>query len=279
MLEILIKKFDSLTKSLDVLYVIKGNKIVSRISIGENNANKIKLFLEKYRIKTYLSDFKILNQIDKNREFSDKGIKVSKDADVPGKFFMYISKSEKLAKRAKELEAEDRHKELGLLLGYPECCCRFFEKNFKTESKKKNDYTLATLRNSNSFKFPFYTNIAIRHMDIALLSHFPCSFQCKKSIKIAKDNLKLIEKYSEEYAAIIKGMLKGGVVYSWDKGIFLLRGIKLKQNKLFYDIVMTLSNNDIYNLLKNSPYLKIINKDKIKIGDNVLKKAGFMIFI
>ena len=234
-------------------------------------------FLKKHKLKTTLSDFKISDDIDTSRIYSDKGIRISKNSKIQGKFFMYISKSKELAEKAKQLEAKNKHSELGILLGYPKCCSEFFENNFPIESKKKNDYTLATLRNSNGFSFPFYTNIAIRHMDLTLLSHFPCSFNCEHSIRIAKNNLNIIKKYSKKYFNIMDDMLKGAVIYTEDKGVFLLKDIKMNNN-LFYKEVISSTNNDIYNILKDSPNLKIINKNNIKINNKELNDIGFMAF-
>src|SRR3989338_10800466 len=103
------------------------------------------------------------------------------------------------------METEDRHKELGLLLGYPMCCCEFFEENF---NEKVTDLTLKILENSNGYEFPFYANMAARHFDVSLLSHFPHDFQCKPSMEIAKNNLRVIKNYSEQIAAMFSGILQ-----------------------------------------------------------------------
>ena len=48
-----------------------------------------------------------------------------------------------------------------------------FQKNF---DEKNIDLTLKVLKNSGGFEFSFYNNIAARHFDVALLSHFPVFF-------------------------------------------------------------------------------------------------------
>ena len=51
---------------------------------------------------------------------------------------------------------------------------------------------LPALEASKGIRYPFYTNICKRHVDLTLLSHFPCSFNCEKSIEQAKKHLNLI---------------------------------------------------------------------------------------
>ncbi len=279
MLDEFLAFFSSLTKSMDMLQVIKGLKPVSRIIVPEDEVESTREFLEDRGLALAFSDNKISKSIDVNR-YSNKGVILNADSKDKGDFFVYISKDLELAKQAKKHESELNHKELGRLLGYPECCCRFFEGNFQVESKKNNDYVLPALKNSDGFEFPFYTNIAIRHMDISLLSHFPCNFNCQASIEIAKNNLKLLEELSPELGQIAQGMLKGVVIYTTSKGIFLLRNPKIDKNKISYEGVMSSVNNQLYEYLKKSKSIKIVGKNCIKAGRIEIKgeDVGIMVF-
>ena len=117
-------------------------------------------------------------------------------------------------------------------------------------------------------------------MDLNLLSHFPCNFNCKESIKIAKKHLELLKKLSRELGEITGGMLKGVVIYTDKKGIFLLRDYKVKGNKIEYGGVMSSVNNEIYHSLKDSDKITIIDKNYIKTDNNELKgkDIGILIF-
>ena len=55
------------------------------------------------------------------------------------------------AKRQKS-RRKNNHKLLGKVLGYPECCCEFFENHF---NEKNTDLTLSALENSDGIEFPF----------------------------------------------------------------------------------------------------------------------------
>ena len=155
--------FRSIIKSLEVLYVIEGIKPCARILVFEDELQKVIDFLNQNKIYILISYFKVLKQTAQSEFYSDKSIKIAKNAEQKGYFFVYLSKNKETVEKAKLIEEQNNHFELGLLLGYPKCCCEFFEKNF---NNKNTDLTLKTLENSNGFEFPFYANIAARHFDV-----------------------------------------------------------------------------------------------------------------
>lgn len=273
MLEELQTIFNSTIKALDVLYVLENIKPVSRIMVKEDHRSIIK-FLEQNNLFCETSNFKI-KKTD-NTDYSDKGVKLP--LDKKGSYFLYISKNKELTEKAKYLEEKEKHYELGIILGYPECCSEFFKKNFPAESKKNNDYVFPALENSKGFKFPFHTNIIARHLDLNLISHFPCNFNCSKSITTAKNNLECIKKHSAEIGKVIEGMLKGAVIYTKRRELFLLRNFNIEKNKLFYNSIVSSTNNELAVKLKQNKAIEIINKNSIKIEDKELKNIGFMIF-
>ncbi len=269
--------FHSIIKSLEVLYVIEGTKPCARILAFEEESNKVIDFLNENNIYTSISDFKVLKQAAQSDFYSDKSVKIDKNAPQKGYLFVYLSKNKEAAEKAKLMEENNNHKELGLLLGYPKCCCEFFEKNF---DENNADLTLKTLNNSDGYEFPFYTNIAARHFDVALLSHFPHSFDCKPSIKIAKNNLKTIQKYSPQLAAMFSGILRSVVVYTMEEGIFLLRNYKKVNGEVIYGDVLTTAKSKLYYLLSSNKELEIIDKNNFFVNDTNIKgpKYGVMVF-
>ena len=269
--------FHSIIKSLEVLYVIKGAKPCARILVFENELDKVVDFLNENKLHSAISDFKVLKQTAQSEFYSDKSIKIPKNAAQKGYFFVYLSKSKETAKKAKLMEGKNNHLELGLLLGYPKCCCEFFEKNF---NEKNTDLTLRTLENSNGYEFSFYNNIAARHFDVALLSHFPHSFECKPSINIAKNNLKIIQKHSKQLAVMFSGILQGIVIYTMQEGIFLLRKYEKIGDKIVYGDVLTTAKGKLYFLLASNKELKIFDKNNFVVSDIDVKgpQYGVMIF-
>ena len=165
-----------------------------------------------------------------------------------------------------------------MALGYPECCAAFFQKYHQEQEKKNNDYVLPTLKESQGFAFPFQTNVAVRFLDLTLLNHFPCNFNCRKSIEIANKNLGIIGKHSAELRNILEGMLKGAVLYTETQGIFALRYASLKGNNLSFQGMMASESNEIYGQIKNSALITIVDKNKIIIKGREISNIGFMLF-
>ena len=269
--------FHSITKSLEVLYVIEGIKPCARILVFEDELENIKKFLLEKEIFFQISEFKVLKQSLHSESYSDKSIKIQKNAPQKGHFFVYLSKNKNFAQQAKFLEDKNDHKELGLLLGYPECCCDFFASNF---DEKNTDLTLKALNNSNGFEFSFHNNISARHFDITLLSHFPHSYECKPSIEIAKSNLKIIHKHSRELAEMYSGVLRSLVIYTLEYGIFLIRNHEKIKSGILYGGILSTAKSKLYFLLSANKQLKIINKNRFIVNDVPIsgEKCGVMIF-
>lgn len=269
--------FHSIIKSLEVLYVIEGAKPCTRILVFEEELGKAINFFNAKNLKTSISDFKVLKLTIQTEFYSDKSIKIPKDDARKGYFFVYLSKYAETAEKARLAEEKNDHSKLGLLLGYPKCCCDFFEKKF---NEKNTDLTLEVLENSNGFKFPFYSNIAARHFDVALLSHFPHSFDCEHSIKIAKENLGIISSNSRQLSELFAGILQRLVVYTLEEGVFLLRAYEMPGNDYVYDDILTTTKSKLNYLLSSNKKLKMIGKNSFTVNDAVIqgKKYGIMAF-
>ena len=270
--------FRSIIKSLEVLYVIEGNKPCARIMIFEDELDKVNDFLKENNVNSVISDFKVLKQTAQSEFYSDKSIKIPKNSAQKGYFFVYLSKNKETAEKAKLMEEQNNHFELGLLLGYPKCCCEFFEKNF---NNKNTDLTLKTLENSNGYEFPFYANIAARHFDVSLLSHFPHSFDCELSLEIAKNNIKTVQKNSKQLAVMFSGILQGVVIYTIEEGILLLRKYEKINNKIIYGDILTTTKSKLYYLLSSNKEFEIVDKNSFVVRDVDIKGKdyGVIIFI
>ena len=268
--------FHSITKSLEVLYVIEDNKPCARILVPEDELKKVADFLSENNIHAFFSDFKVVKQNAQSEFYSDKSIKIQKNDPQKGHFLAYLSKDKKIADRAKLMEENNNHKELGLLLGYPECCCNFFADNF---SDKNPDLTLKALENSKGHEFPFYINIGARHFDVTLLSHFPHSFGCKPSIKMAESNFDFISKKHQQLADVFLKILKSAVIYTTDEGIFLLRNYKKVGGGILYSDVLTTTKNKLYFLLSSNKKLKIIDKNSFFVDEINIKGSQYGVMV
>ena len=112
-----------------------------------------------------------------------------------------------------------------------------------------------------------------------MLSHFPHSFNCKESIKIAKINLECIKNDSIDLATIFETMLKGPVLYTEKDGIFLFKNHRFNKGILGFDNVISTASSELLTILNNNKTIGIIDKNKIKLDNKIIEDVGFMVFI
>lgn len=279
MIEGLRQAFGNNTRSLEILYLINGIKKAVRLDANEIELEKISDFCNKENMHLEVSDFKVIKAIDKGKgNYANIVKRVPLNYSINGLYHVYISKDTSKSKFLKMVENKNDDEAVGRVLGYPKCCIDFFIRNREKQQKIQNDYILPALSNSDGFKFTFYNNYAARYFDVTLLSHFPHSFHCEDSVKIAKNNLECIKKYSEELANKFQMMLKCPVLYTENNGIFIFKNYKLNGNILEFNEIKSTINNELLDLLNKNKKIGIIDKNKIKIDDEIIEGIGIMLF-
>ena len=207
MIERLTNIFGSVTKALEIVYLMQNIKPVARQGFYEHELDKVKRFCEANDLALEISPYKVV--LVDNKQYSNKGIKVRLEDERKGMLFVYISKDEEKAVLANCYEVKNNHAQLGNILGYPKCCVKFFAKHEPMRSKLDNDYVLPALENSEGKNFPFYNNILLRNQDITLLNHFPCSFNCEESMDLARKHLVALRKQNNQLGEVFINKLKG----------------------------------------------------------------------
>tara|TARA_Y100000310_G_scaffold264603_1_gene275279 strand:- start:5792 stop:6634 length:843 start_codon:yes stop_codon:yes gene_type:complete len=280
MIDRLFKIFSNHTRSLEILYLLNDIKNIVRLDSNEIEFKKIKDFCDKENLNLEISDFKVVKVVDKGKgAYANMVKKVPINYLEHGLYHIYISKDADKAKFLKLLEKNNDDKAIGELLSYPKCCIDFFMENKEKQQKIQNDYILPALDNSQGFKFPFYTNHAIRYFDITLLSHFPHSFHCQNSINMAKNNLQCIKNYSKGLANDFETMLKNPILYTENNGIFIFKDCKFSNNILEFKEIESTTNNELLRSLNENKEFSIMDKNKIGLKDKVIEDIGFMLFI
>lgn len=177
--------FGSRTKALEILFILEGAKEVVRQGFYPEELPLVEKFCREKKLFLVKSPFKVL--LDDER-YSNSGERVPMD-HPQGMFFVYISKDERKALLAGYYETNNNHHELGRLLGYPDCCIRYFENTFPLTN------TNPECPSTNPF-----TNISLRNQDTVLISHFPCSAACRESIAIGQNHLGIMGRYDRKLA-------------------------------------------------------------------------------
>ena len=173
----------SKTKAQEIILLLHNTKPVVRQGYYETELPALQQFCSEQDIFLVKSKFKVLlADAESTAAYSNKGVRIPESDPRPGMYFVYLSKDEHRAWLASYKELTENHQELGLLLGYPECCVRSFCQNF-TESHPNLE-----LKPTNP-----YTNLTQRNQDCVILSHFPCRSECGESIILAKQYLDVLQ--------------------------------------------------------------------------------------
>ncbi len=210
-MEVLLPLLGSRMKLIEMVALLCGVKPVIRQSYDEDQLPGLYSFCEKHALHVVVSKFKVI-PLDSEQSFSNKGLRVKKTDIRKGQVFVYISKDELKANRTALWELRGNHYLLGRELGYPRCCCRFFNEHRHVREQLDNDFEEPVVQNSLGETFSAVTNIFHRDKDACLLSHFPCSLSCEESVKIGTEVLQAITEHDFSLAAAVVDRLKGNQV-------------------------------------------------------------------
>ena len=141
----------------------------------------------------------------------------------------------KTAKKFRDANLKNDHKAIGKLLGYPKCCCEYFNdiwlKNGivdpQYESALRTDVSVKS-KNSVLVKGHPYTNQMLRYFGIRITPWFPCSFSCKESIKRGEQWFKVISDTNKELSKELYYLLDQPMKWS------LLNAIIYVDHPVFY---------------------------------------------
>lgn len=192
----LAKIFKTKTKADEILLLLKDKKEVVRQAFYEEEFPRIEEFCKQNNISVSKSKFKILFSDEESGMYSNKGITIPEKDKRHAPYFYYFSKSEEKSYLANYYELIGNVEEFGKLLGYPSCCVKYFVRNFSSKNSNPEIKDCHPL-----------LNLSKREQDAVIISHFPCSKDCEKSVELAKEKLNLISKHSKERVIELKEKL------------------------------------------------------------------------
>ncbi len=229
----------------------KGLKPVIRTGIRKDKINLLKKLAKTNRLFISVKKFNELY-----------GKKLEKSG-----FIAYISLSKKTIEEAYMSEKNGDRLKFGELLGYPRCCIKSFIK----EMVKKNDFVVSAYKNSlkkpsffcnNIFVFDskigigntidiYKNNPSLYFLeDLFLIRHVPCSFNCKKSIKIGKKTSEILKEKKPGLESKIINAIKRPFLY-FDYFNWILFEGEVEENEINYKKIL--------------PYKSLLPKEKIDI--------------
>lgn len=113
------------------------------------------------------------------------------------------------------LHAWEHHDDetIGVLLGYPECCRRFFSRYWVDEGFVDTTWLQAAntaevdAGNTINVHPSAACNVTLRHLGLRWVSHLPCSFKCEPTISLVADYAPVIkEGFPEEYRVLSEAL-------------------------------------------------------------------------
>lgn len=191
---------------------------------------------------------------------------------------IYISKSKDLLGKAYLSEKSEDRKSLGELLGYPSCCVEFFlevlksgkflypiKTYLKTEGKPSflanSIFKMESRLDSKELEiFQRNPDLGTRTSRLFLISHIPCSYTCKESVKIGREVLRLLERENPELAKEIVFTLKKPLLFFDDFNWVIFEG------KVVGDVISYTSVLPPLSLMQESLVNKFRVGDRVKVG-------------
>lgn len=272
----LLHSFPKLLDAIEVLGVIDGIKPVARQMVHEEDLWRIHGFCLAHGLAYAKSPFKVVDNTT---------MMVAPEHSMSGSYFVYISRKEAAAKKAAFYENVRNDEKLGHMLGYPPCCIDFYKDHYNKALTLGDEYCQFSLANSGDGPYPFVTNNMLRFFDVALISHFPCSFECERSISLGKKMYQSLAKRNPELAKYVRDALKGPVMFHHRTGIHALKGYIKKGNIVSYTKPWKTAQNAMHDVLLLCNNVKILDKnhilirrDEAVIEDVSGKSVGFAFF-
>ncbi len=139
---------------------------------------------------------------------------VAKKADGPdADWEVCLTRNYQDGQKFKKAFIENDHVAMGKMLGYPDCCIKYFVKSFPV------DYVPIWLGLQGKVKGYPETNGMLRYFGPKLTSHLSCSPRCKKTKEIGEIWLEKMKKIDKNLAEEMYGLLAGPVNWNSYHGV------------------------------------------------------------
>lgn len=181
-----ISDFRELVANVEYRTVLEGVRKVDVYHLHGNNYDK--------KIDKILDDglfFKSISRVKAYNGYSHSHT-LSDDLDDSVMIYGVVARDKESADLFKKYHTgKIDHREIGLLLGYPECCAKKFTEYWDISGDPIFEIagnSNACKRSENRIKLRDYDhrlNVALRYFGIRIIPYFPCSFNCEPSGDIA----------------------------------------------------------------------------------------------
>lgn len=223
-------------------------------------------------LKVVISAEKYIHRQDIGKGGWSNSLERSVSIDHPdGLFNVYIASDKQLAEKSLKLEEFSEQDDFGSLLGIPRCCRDAYLRSQPIAKLKQNDFVPLVLENTKEQPpYNFWNNYVAQYFGRALLSFFPCSFNCPEAAKLAQTTFNLLRQCSESWAYGFIKLQKTNILYTEYDGLHLFQE-PIRINKLTpYDKskVQSTEYSEIREKIKVGNQIKVLGKRCIEIYNN-----------
>ena len=211
------------------------NKI-SRTFLTDRQLYKCAPIFECLNLKYYLSDSKYLFNEDTGKGgFSNAIAEMLPNTSPYGAFMVHLGQDSENVFITREADLKGDHRNVGLLLGIPSCCIDAFIQNSCTADTVQNDHTLNTC-NPNFISINPWSVHCAQYFGYGLVSYFPCSPNCDKTVKIALNNALLLKQHAPDLYTSFTNYQMFTYLYTEYDGIYAFRSpLKCRDGIIYYD--------------------------------------------
>lgn len=234
-----ISSANTLVHAMEVESVVRNQRPCAWVTVSEEAYPQDKETWESKNLKSL-----VLRKVGQFQGFANKFIPPR--PNEPGMFCCIVSKSmDKLAAFKDAVSRADDFSQ-GILLGYSECCARFFVdiwlKGYHDPiwQEALNSQIINQTSRCVRIKPHPLSNSMLRFVGVRAGFHIPCSFNCQETIRISEERFALAREFDSGLVEKMEKLLR--MPTSWD----CYHGIAVVRTPIFYLIVPSCASVDRY---------------------------------
>ena len=240
---------------------------VARTCLSDDDLMTFLPIAERTNLRVTVSAEKYLHRKDIGKGGWSNSLDRVVPADYEGGLFnVYVATEKHLASLGLQTEEQNCEDEFGLLLGIPHCCRQAYMQNHELARRKQNDLIPFVLNNTiGPPPYNFWNNYIAQYFGRALLSFFPCSFNCTLAAELAQTSFSILRQCSESWADQFITSQQMNILYTEYLGLHQFPGSIYMDGWLKYEDVESTENTEVSEYLRAGDRLKVLDRHGVEI--------------
>jgi hypothetical protein len=244
---------------------------VARTCLSDDDLVTFLGVAERNKLRVIASPEKYLHRKDIGKGGWSNSLERVVPADYEGGLFnVYVATEKHLAALGLDTEEQNCEDEFGLLLGIPHCCRRAYMQNRQLARLKQNDLIPFVLDNTiGPPPYNFWNNYIAQYFGRALLSFFPCSFNCTLAADLAQTSFSILRQCSESWANDFITSQQMNILYTEYLGVHQFPGSIYADGWVKYEPtdVESTESTGVSEYLRAGDRLKVLDRHGVEIYD------------